>query len=310
MPTYEERARALWQSLSPADKKRIHGFLTIDSSASWNFDAKKLADLCESRPEIPFALRAMVATDKRNAGPNESSDDCLARVSQVFEHAETVARTVPNRFGEAVPEDAYKQIQSRLVQGRRLRSWKAVPLATITQIIDLYAFNTTITPPDSDEAPGDETREEDLRLLWERAKLWSAPRDCGRLQHMLSAIEKELPAVMRPMIKEWDTLAEGAQTLVADLKGDLESGRRNAEHISRQLEEATATDEVMYFKNKLSKWDRKRRYLCEKLQVQEAKAKYLRWGGRPLGRFDPFDDIQQAILDHQQTDDDAATTQD
>ncbi|KAI7784440.1 hypothetical protein LA080_009939 [Diaporthe eres] len=310
MPTYEERARALWQSLSPADKQRIHGFLMIDGNASWKFNAEKVADLCESRPKIPFALRAMVATDKRKAGPNESSDDCLARASEVLRHAEVVARTVSNCFGEVVTEDAYRDIHFRLIQAGRRKGWKAVPVATIMQTIDLYAFNTTITPPDPDEALDDETREENLRLLWERAKLWSAPRDCSRLQNLLNTIEKELPAVMRPKIKEDGNLVEEADTLVADLKRDLENGRRNADHISRQLEEATSTNEIIYFENKLSKWDRKRRHLCENLKVQEAKAKYLRWGGRPLGRFDPFDDIQQAILKCRQTDGDIATPQD
>lgn len=156
MPTYEERAKVFWQSLSPAEKKRIHGFLTIDGSTSWRFDAGKIAKLCESHPEIPLALRAMIPADKRKASPSDNSGNCLARAAQVFQHAEVVARTIPNRFGEAVPEDAYKRIKARLVRERRVRDWKAVPLATIMQIIDVYAFNTTITPPDPDETLDEE----------------------------------------------------------------------------------------------------------------------------------------------------------
>ncbi|KAK7698296.1 hypothetical protein SLS64_012661 [Diaporthe eres] len=279
---------ALWQSLSPADKRRILGFLTIDGTASWKFDAEKVADLCESRPEIPFALRAMVATDKRKAGPNESSDDCLARASEVLGHAEIVARTVSNRFGEVVTEDAYRDIHFRLIQAGRRKGWKAVPVATIMQIIDLYAFNTTITPPDSDEELGDETREENLRLLWERAKLWSAPRDCSRLQNLLNTIEKELPAVMRPKIKEDGTLVEEADTLVADLKRDLENGRRNADHISRQLEEATSTNEIIYFENKLSKWDRKEATSLRKPPGSRGKSQVSAMGRTSPGTLRPF----------------------
>lgn len=310
MPTYEERARALWQSLSPADKQRIHGFLTIDGTASWKFDAEKVADLCESRPEIPLALRAMVATDKRKAGPSESSDDCLARASEVLGHAEVVARTVCNRFGEVVSEDAYRDIHSRLIQAGRRKGWKAVPLATIMQIIDLYAFNTTITPPDSDEELGDETREGNLRLLWERAKLWSAPRDCGRLQRLLRTIEIELPDNMKPMVKERDALADEAKARVAVLKDDLENATSRMDQLSRRLENAKGAKKIQSLRDKLSRWDRTRRHLCEQLQVQEAKSKYLRWGGRPLGRFDPFDEIQKTIRDFQEAEDDTSITQD
>lgn len=310
MPTYEERARALWRSLSPADKQRIHGFLTIDGNASWKFGAETVADLCESRPEIPFALRAMVATDKRKAGPNESSDDCLARVSEILGHAEVVARTVSNRFGEVVSEDAYKEIHFRLIQAGRRKGWKAVPVATIMQIIDLYAFNTTITPPDPDEALGDETRGESLRMLWERAKLWSAPRDCGRLQRLLSALEKELPDNMKPMIKERDALADEAAARVAVLKDDLENATSRMDQVSRRLENAKGAKEIQSLGDKLSGWDKTRRRLSEQLLVQEAKSKYLRWGGRPLGRFDPFDEIQKTIQDFQETEDDTAITQD
>lgn len=312
MPTYEERAKVFWQSLSPADKKRIHGFLTIDGSASWRFDADKVAKLCESHPEIPFALRAMIPTDKRKAGPSENSDNCLARAAQVFQHAEAVARTVPNRFGEAVPEDAYKQIQSGLVQGRGrgLRGWNAVPLATIMQIIDLYAFNTTITPPDSDETLEKEPREEKLKIFWEAAKRWGAPRDCGRLQLLLSTIERELPANLKPTIKEEDTLAERAEELVAYFRGDLENRRTNADHVLRQLEDATAANDISYLENKLSILNRRMRYICEKLQVQEARAKYLRWGGRPPGHYDPFDELQKGILDFEAEHDEATIPQD
>lgn len=312
MPTYGERARALWQSLTPADKQRIHGFLTLDGSASWRFDAEKLADLCESHPEIPLALRAVVATDKRKAGPNESSDDCLARVSRVFELAETVARTIPNRFGEVVTEEAYKEIHFKLVQAGRRNGWKAVPLATIMQIIDLYTLNITITPPPPDpyEALGEETREEKLRKLWEAAKLWSAPRDCGRLQRLLGTIEKDLPDNMKPIVKERDALADEAEAHVVALRDDLEEATSEIDGLSRRLENAKAAKEIQSVRDKLSICDRTRRSLCEDLQVQEAKSKYLRWGGRPLGRFDPFDDIRQAFLDGQQTDGDAATAQD
>lgn len=310
MPTYGERARVLWQSLSLADKRRIHGFLTIDGSVSWKFDAQTIADLCESHPEIPFALQAMIATDEHTAGPNDTSNDCLARLSEMFEHAENVARTVSNRFGEVVTEDAYKQIHFRLSKAGRRKGWKAVPLATIIQIIDLYTFNVTIAPPGPNGAPGEETRQDNLEVLWERAKLWSAPRDCGRLQRLLSAIEKELPDNMKPIIRESATLADKADARAAALQDKLAGATSKMDHISRQREKATAEKEIQSLGDKLSQWDRTRRRLCEDLQVQEAKAKYLRWGGRPLGRFDPFDDIQKAMLDFQATEDDTAIPED
>lgn len=298
MLTYEERARALWQSLSLADKQRVHGFLTIDGSTGWKFDPDKIADLCEAYPEIPFALRAMIVTDGRTAAPNESSDDCLTRLCALFENLDKIARTIPNRFGEGVPEDAYKQVKAA-----GLRGWNGVPMATITQIIDLYAFNTTITPPDPDGAIGEETGQETLRMLWEATKLWCAPRDCGRVQRLLSTVEKELPDDLKPIIKEEAGLADDAEMSVAALKRDLKTAASKTEDVSRQLEMAKSPKKIRGLESKFSILNTKRRDLCQRLQVQEANAKYLRWGGRPLGRFDPFDEIQKAILESDETDD-------
>lgn len=143
----------------------------------------------------------MITTDERPASPNGTPKDCLARLSEMFEHAENVARTVSNRFGATVTEDAYKQIHFKLVKAGRRKGWRAVPLATIKQIIDLYTANITIAPPDPNEASGDETQQNNLEVLWERAKLWGAPRDCGGLQRLLSTIEKELPDNMKPIIR-------------------------------------------------------------------------------------------------------------
>lgn len=310
MLTYEERARALWQSLSLADKQRVHGFLTIDGSTGWKFDPDKIADLCESCPEIPFALRAMIVTDGRNAAPNESSDDCLTRLYVLFEHLENIARTISNRFGDDVPEGAYEQVKSRLSKGARLGGWKAVPISTIKQIIDLYAFNTTITPPDPAGAIGEETGQETLRMLWEAAKLWCAPRDCGRVQRLLSTVEKELTDNLKPIIKEEAVLADDAEVSVAALKRDLKTATSKTEHVSRQLETAKSPKKIQGLEMKFSILETKRRDLCQRLQVQEAKAKYLRWGGRPLGRFDPFDEIQKAILEPEETDDCTVDAQD
>ncbi|KAL1854015.1 hypothetical protein Daus18300_011605 [Diaporthe australafricana] len=306
MPTYAEHARALWQSLSPADKQRIHKILTIDGNVGWKFD--KVAELCESHPEIPLALRAMTNTgnaDKRKASPNQSSDECLARASQVLEHAETMARTIDNRFGEAVPEDIYGDIQGKLVGGRKLKGWNAVPVETLTQIIDLYAFNTTTTPPNTNEVPGEEVRQDNARKLWEAAKFWCAPRDCGRAQRLLARIERELPSSMKSIIKEENNLSKIAETAVGAFERDLESNGDKVDRVLRQMDYLTATNDpkidytaqASTMEDKLSRWDRTRRELCEKLQTHEMKAKYLRWGGRPLGRFDPFEDLGQALMD-------------
>lgn len=310
MPKYGERARAFWRSLSPADKKRIHGFLTIDGSASWKFDADKIADLCESHPEIPFALRAMIVTDNLTAGPNQNSDECVARAAQVLEHAEIVARPIPNRFGEVAPKDVYKRIQTWLIKGRRVRGWGGVPLVTITKIVDLYAFNATITPPSVDETIGEGTREGNLRMLWEGAKLWSAPRDCGRIQCLLSMIERELPHSMKPVIKGEDALADEAVARVAALKDELDDATSRMDQISQRLKTAASASEIQSLEDKLSSWDGTRGNLCEKIQTQEARAKYLRWGGRPLGHFDPCIEPQKRILDLEAEQDDTAITQD
>ncbi|KAJ0110047.1 hypothetical protein J7T55_014850 [Diaporthe amygdali] len=302
MPTYAERARALWRSLSAADKQRVYGFLTVDGNAGWKFDSENVAELCEAHPEIPFALRAMIAAD-RGAASNRNSDVCLGRASEIFEHAEVVARTVDNRFGEALPKDAYKDVQARLIKRGKLRGWQAVPVETIKQIIDLYAFNATNTPPDPDGAHGGEFVQEKLRMLWERGKLWCAPQDCGRVQRLLDRVEGELPSNMKPTIKEEDYLAKEEEASVALFKRDLESAKHKAARLGRQKENVAAANEIRCLEDKLSRWERTRRRLCEDLQVHEAKAKYLRWGGRPLGRFDPFDEIQQAFQDIQTKDD-------
>lgn len=310
MPTYGERARVFWRSLSPADRKRIHGFLAIDGSASWKFDADKIADLCESHPEIPFALRAMIPTGKFTASPNENSDDCVARAAQVLEHAEIVSRSIPNRFGEVVPQDVYKRIQTWLVKGRRVRGWRGVPLATITKIVDFYAFSATITPPGVHETIGEGTRAGNLRMLWEGAKFWSAPRDCGRIQCLLSMIEREVPHSMKPVIKEEHTLADKAAARVAALKDELEDATSRMDQVSQRLKTATSAREIQNLEDKLSSWDRTRRDLCERIQIQEARAKYLRWGGRPLGHFDPSIELQKRVLDLEAEQDDTAITRD
>lgn len=97
---------------------------------------------------------------------------------------------------------------------------------------------------------------------------------------------------------------------MAALQDDLAEAKSKTDHISRQRKNATAVKELQSLGDKLSRWDRTRRRLCEDLRVQEAKAKYVRWGGRPLGRFDPFDEIQKAILDFQATEDDTAVSED
>lgn len=310
MLTYEERARALWQSLSLADKQRVHGFLTIDGSTGWKFDPDKIADLCEAYPEIPFALRAMIFTDGRTAAPNESSDDCLTRLCALFKNLDKIARTISNRFGEDVPEHVYEQVKSRVIKSARLGGWKAVPVSTIKQIINLYTFNTTITPPDRNKATGKKTGQETSRMLWEAAKLWRAPRDCGRVQRLLSMVEEELPDNLKPIVKEEAVLADDAEVRVAALKRDLETATGKTEDVSRQLETTKSPKTIRGLEKKFSILDTKRRDLCQRLQVQEAKAKYLRWGGRPLGRFDPFDGIQKKILEPEETDDCTVDAQD